>query len=261
MMFNIIAQDMGVSCQPYDPEKLTLSAAGAIVNAIAKQLHFPRRLPVFLDHSLGIFSLLASAGKGSVYVSPLYLIDRKDVPFTGPNDPALADLKKLQAFGCALAKKSGSLQPPKITLVDRMSLRLYLKSMENPEAVKNGLEFVLKHELGHIVLNHAARRAAYKEKLNGMLYKVINILSLGIFKMIAQLRQTRKHEREADDFACANSSAAVAKGGAYIYRIASEYPGKNLLERFAHAMFCLSCTITHSSWTTRAKRIANSQGA
>ena len=127
----------------------------------------PRDFHSKINTSESIFSLEASIGllSKTVYLTPLYFIDRSQVPFDGPNDPTLKDTQKLQAFADTLAARC-NIPRQIVTWKDRMSLRMYLTATAKPKKISKMMSFVLMHEIGHIHHQHGDRKSAYKSKFS-----------------------------------------------------------------------------------------------
>ena len=248
-----IAKDLNIVIKPLNSENAS-KIADKVIKALAERNHLNiRNLTPLIDQSHSIFDLGASAGSDIVYLPPLYFIDRKDVPFTGPEDKTLKDDKKLQEFADSVAKKL-RLQHKKITAEDRMHLRMYLEASQDPEKAKDTISFIILHELGHIHKGHSKRKADYQEKLEKPKYQIINLLTLGIFKKAAMDLQSRKHEKEADAFAYSTSSKN-AEGGAHLFKVIRKLKPKGTLEKISFAAFHIFTLPSHGTYRSREKRV------
>lgn len=234
---------------PYSQEELVQKVMQALVDRYQVSNYFSSSL----DPSDGIFNLVASADSWNVSVPPLYFVDRKDIPFTGPSDPTLKDEKKVQEFASQICKQF-KLQELSVGIRDEMGLRLYLKALECPENAGRALKFVLLHELGHIHLRHFSRSIAYEAKFRKPLFFIINLLTLGIFRGIALLRQSRNHEKEADAFAY-KISKDVARGGIYLFKTARDYRFHSSRHSLVNAIANIFGALTHTSLSSRIHAI------
>lgn len=247
-----IANNLKINTNCFNSEKIDISQTQTLLNQIANKLEITNFKGAFVSAQWGIFNLIAAATNSHVLLPPLYLVNRRDIPFTGPHDPHLKNQEKVQEFANWLAKEC-QLNPKKVTRQDLLSLKMALKACEQPENAANGLSFITLHELGHIKNNHIARIETYLEKLKKPLFFIINILTLGIFCLIAKLRQSNNHEKEADEFACLRGSKEIIKGGIYLFDTFHKFRSSNLMERIFHCLFLLFASLTHPIHSKRIR--------
>lgn len=243
-----IANNLNINTDFFNSEKTDITDSKTLLNQIANKLEIVNFKGTVVSAQEGIFNLLAGATKSFVILPPLYLINRKDIPFTGPHDPYLKNQERVQEFANWLAKEC-QLTPKKVTRLDLLSLKIALKACEEPEKTNNGLSFITLHELGHIKNNHSERTLKYRKKLKK---------PLGIFNSIAKLRQSNNHEKEADKFACLHGSKEIINGGIYLFDIFQKFRSSNLSERIFHRLFLISTFFTHPSHSKRIRAMRNS---
>ena len=196
-LFENIAQSNGIPYQAFDAEGDALKPrkiAEQVITEIAHRIGVENFKSAFVDTRHGPFNLIASSGRYQINIPPIYLLKREDIPFTSADDPALRMGKDLQKFSDKICAKFGLLHK-KVTKEDCMSLRLFLKTMENPEMAVNALVFVILHELGHIFHEHELKMKLYQQELKESHFPAINSLTGGIFDELALLKETRKHEK------------------------------------------------------------------
>lgn len=197
-----------------------------------------------------------------IYLSPLTYLEMSDIPkqfqFTCSDDPSLKNNKKVQGFFDAVADRTG-LKREKITLMHKLSLRFILRLVEQKEKAKNTLIFGLAHELGHI--HNKDHLKAFKFNI---WMKIVNILTLGLFKFFKEQHFFHKAELAADRFA-ALQSKEIAKGGIFgfksLQRSVKAMRKTSCLTAFLtlpNGDFWLPCfTKSHPGHNLRLKRIKN----
>jgi hypothetical protein len=180
-----------------------------------------------------------------------------DVPFDGPNDKTLKDKEKLQGFADTLAKQC-KIPAKKVTWEDRMYLRMYLEATKgkntDANASKNIVSFIISHEIGHVHCGHAEKKTALSKKLSQRKYIIINALTLGIFKKIAQSTQSQKHEKEADE-AAFKMSKSNAEGGIRLFSTVHNFKSVGAIEKAAYTAFTVSDFFTHGAYKKRLNQI------
>lgn len=223
----------------------TMALARKVVQALAKKHHVKNFKGLLIDEN-NFFSVPHTA-LGFISIPHLYLINRQDIPFTGPNDPKLFNIKNIQAFANSVADQ---LHRPhrKVKLADMYAVQKFLQTIERPDQASKGVTMVLLHELGHIKLNHK-----YHIKMRRPLYVLINVVTLGIFGLITRQRLSRKHEKEADLFACKHSKE-VLEGGAYYFEMLGKMPPKHVGLKIFHTFLCATLRFSHGSFSSRALR-------
>lgn len=227
--------------------------ADKVIEALAKRAGMNQEIKVEVMNS-DLFGVIAYAAKSEIILPPLYLIDRKDIPFTGPDDPQLNNNQVLQQFSEWI---SSTFNLPKkvVNIKDRLRLKLFLKMLEKPEEAKKSYQFILLHELGHIALNHEDKENAFNKKMKMPLYLMINIFTLGMFALIGRLKLSQSQEKEADAFACKHSTVEMAQGGKHLFEITRNFRSKNFSETLLHLFFCTMLALTHTSLKARSRRI------
>jgi len=255
-----IAKQLHLSEIPADNSNIESTIA--VANAVLKEL-VDKNSTKLADHqfhtristSESIFSLEACVNcrNNTVYLTPLYFVNRKDVPFTGPDDESLKDNNKLQEFANKLAAHC-KIPEKKVTWQDRMNLRMYLAATQKQKKTRDMISFILMHELGHVHHNHYDRERNYQHKFTKGLYLGLNKVTFGIFKKLALNKQSRNHEAEADAFAY-KAFPKYAKGGVHLFKTVTKFKPKGLLEKFAYTLFYLSTLSSHGTFTIRGQRI------
>ncbi len=255
-----IAKDLNIDV---DQLKITdkrqspaLQVAQEVIKKLGEKSGLNTQMKVSIETNQSIFDLNASvSGKnGYVYLPPLYFVERDMVPFTGPDDPKLENKEILQRFANRLAYQL-KIPPKKVTWEDRMHLRMYLAATEKRERIKDTVNFILMHELGHVFGDHQKRKLDYKKKLSEPLFTIINVLTLGIFKTAALDLQSRKHEKEADSFAYKSELPNTSLGGIHLFKTVEKFKPKGTVETMAYALFCFSTLASHGTYGARRKYI------
>ena len=166
----------------------------------------------------------------------------QDLRVIDPFDLRLEDDKFLQKISVWI---SDNFEIPKIKIgrIQKESLKVYLKFIQNPDMAKNAIKFVIKHELGHVANNHGEKKLLFYLKSIGVCvsFSVIAVIILavviplsistsifvvfiaGIISSIATCKIggifiSLQHEREADAFAIKEDRSA-ADGGIYFFEV------------------------------------------
>lgn len=224
-----------------------------VINKLVEKDQFKETFGIMNSRG-GIFNIIPSSGSHSIYIPPLLLVPRDSVPFRDPNDPNLANTRKIQKFANALAERV-DIPPRRVTLRERAMLELYIKISENTEMAKNGLYFSLLHELGHTELNHLSLRGIHKDKWQQPIHILISLLTLGTFRFFALNNYSRKIETAADAFALQYASKEVLEGGQYLLDTINNYRSSNFWVNMSLFAMKMGMSLTHHSLKTRSKRV------
>lgn len=185
---------------------------------------------------------------GRIYLPMLFSIDfdkaPADLQVTSSKDPRLNDIKfvqKLASWAYGVEKK--------VSIKDRVALKIHFKFLENLELAKSGVKFIISHELGHIHYGHSLDKNEMSK-----LFKIINVFSLGLFSLFYKIYISRKREREADIFSC-TTNPAEKKGGLYLFKILKKNPHGRRLDKIVAFFNRSFCALTHTSFNRRYKRL------
>lgn len=223
-----------------------LAAVNRLILSIGQPLGY--LLPSIQSVMLGDpFDMIPKANKdGYIFVPALCLVDKNELPthlqIIDPLDPRLKDPEWFKQFGLWLEEHLGTkIKSP--NFLERESFRLYIKFLQNPEKALKAIQFILGHELGHIVYRHNGwsplpkKIALLSAAILGMTVSyslcaknevieittaklffgaIVGITSLVGLQFLRCLQKSRQNERQADQFSFKINSAA-AEGAIYLF--------------------------------------------
>jgi len=145
---------------------------------------------------------------GKIYVPSFCYFDANELPLN------LSDPKNLQALSDWISDKL-LLQKFNIEMIDKIRAKAFFEFIKNQEKGKKALFFTLGHELGHIYEDDSAKIFELTTT-----QKIINFISLGLFKLFLQKNFFHRAESQADDFACTSPlGKMMAQGGIYSFKV------------------------------------------
>lgn len=210
-IFQHIAMDLKLEPRSSFKEQIdgqTEALAKKVVDALADRHGVMNYRGLTIDQEK-IFSIPAATSHGRVEIPALFLVNRKDVPFTGPDDPNLNNIKKVQAFANSVADKF-HMPHRKIKVVDRIVLQTYLQGFEIDPTFKKFVEAV-KQTMDIVVisdgLDYVTHKTFAKENILHLEVYANNL----IFLEGDRLKLNFPHANENCENGCGVCKCSIAK--------------------------------------------------
>lgn len=164
---------------------------------------------------------------GTVIIPAIYYFNESDFPENLRADSKIKNMVSLQQFSNLISEKAG-LKKLKVCKEDVLNLKEYLEIIKQPEKAKKSLIFCLTHEFAHLAHNDSSKALVLNKWM-----RIIDRLTLGIFKYLAERHFFHENEKRADDYAC--YSIEACRGGVYFFkclrRVKKELRKENLKNR------------------------------
>jgi hypothetical protein len=223
--------------------------------------------------------------QGSKFLLPaLCLLDNEELPshlrITDPLDPRLNDPVWFDQFGLWLEEHLGT-KAKKPNFLQRESFRLYIKFLQDPDKASKAIQFILGHELGHVVYRHkdpwsflfektalvsasvlgmviSSSLRSKEESIQTIICKVsfgglVGMTSLIGFRILKFLRENKSREMQMDQFSFKINSNA-SEGAIYLFDLLKKhYQGvkKNLSQTLNWREYLVSHLLINSDGELR----------
>lgn len=189
---------------------------------------------------------------GDILIPTLCLVNKNELPshlnITNPFDPRLKDPEWFKQFGLWLAEHLGT-QIKAPNFLERENFRLYIKFLQNPDKASKAIQFILGHELGHIVYRHEGssplpgKIALLSAAIFGTTISyslcvkneaieiataklcfgaLVGMVSFVCLRTLRLLQKSRQNERLADQFSFKMNSTA-AEGAIYLFDVLKKH--------------------------------------
>ncbi|MBB64752.1 MAG: hypothetical protein CMO81_06780 [Waddliaceae bacterium] len=183
--------------------------------------------------------MVPAASDYSVFVPAVSYIDTEGL------DPNADDETLIQQFldkikEIPFYKKTKKSSFPKF--LQALLIRMCIEYAKDTENAARGLEFTLLHELGHVFHHHSKNHAKLNQKYENGSSKYLNNISLGLLKKIEEIKQSKKHETEADEFAMKTNS----RGAIHLFTFLTEFSKQQRKLKKGRILQSLACRVLFS---------------